>query len=177
MKLEGGKKLLAAFDKLPEAVGKKLLVPVIRKAAKPMVKEAKAGAPKRTGLLRIAIGVKAYRPRGSKTTSLAVIGVRTKFKTKKNTKLAGSGKGSKIEIQPAKYAHLVEFGTAQHWVRANRSGVLSFAGIVTKAALVGASRDQPFMTPAFNKKSGTALRLIKANLWRGIRKEARRLSA
>lgn len=118
------------LEKALRAVGKKAAreaaLVAVQHAAQPIVDAAKALAPKDTGALRDSIGwrVKPYR-RGDR--ALAVIGPQSKYR-------GGDGR------QPAKYAHLAEFGHAK-------------AGGGTVAA-------KPFMRPAIAQASNEAMRTL-----------------
>ena len=87
--------LLGVFDKLGDKIGRRVMRKAVNAGANPIVKEARALVPRRTGLLRKSIGkrVRTYKPR----TVIAIIGIRKGFATP--------------TANPRKYAHLVEFGT------------------------------------------------------------------
>lgn len=95
-KLEGDKQLQRLFKELPKRIIKKGLRAAMNAGATPVVKAAKARAPKQSGLLKKSMGkkVKTY-PSGVVT---AVIG------PKRQT--VGEYKGKKRV--PGNYAHLVE---------------------------------------------------------------------
>jgi HK97 gp10 family phage protein len=118
------------LEKALRAVGKKAAreaaLVAVQHAAQPVVEAARNLATEDTGALRESIGwrVKPYR-RGDK--AIAVIGPQSKFR-------GPDGR------QPAKYAHLVEFGHAKK-------------GGGTVAA-------KPFMRPAIAQASGEAMRTL-----------------
>jgi HK97 gp10 family phage protein len=178
-RLEGGQKLEAALVKLASKTQTKLLKSATAWAAKPIVKAARANLSAQksrdTGLLRESLGVKKkfYKRSG---TAIAIIGARStggkgKF-AKIKSGLAGTSKAKRL---PANYAHLVEFGTAPHFIRAAHQGVLAFLGVVTKVIYHPGSTAKPFLGPAFRSNRRRALRIIKNKLWQGIRKEAKKL--
>lgn len=113
MQVTGAAPLLSKFTDLPEKLQKKYGRRGVAKAARVLVKAAKALAPVRSGLLKKSLG---FRPRTYKHTVLAVIGPRkeTKASAAKRIKAGKALRyrgvvGGKIHI-PAKIAHLVEGG-------------------------------------------------------------------
>jgi len=87
------------IKKLISEVQKQAMRDSVKKSATPMLQDARAKAPVRTGALKksLAVKVKTYK-RGSNATVMAIIGADRKF--------VGAG-GDK----PANYLHLVELGT------------------------------------------------------------------
>lgn len=110
--LLGDKALVKALNRLEDKVERRVLTTAVGKAALPIRKAAKALAPKRTGALANSIGIKRYRSKRA-PMAIAVIGPRTDFKPSKKVGEAIGGRN----IKPAKYAHLVEFGTAPHVIQ------------------------------------------------------------
>jgi len=87
-------KLLKSLHVLPERIQQNVLVGAIRAGTKPILTEAKAKVPKRTGNLK---------------KSLGVIRVKTRDKTKVIFTISPR-KGGKND---GWYAHMVEFGTSK----------------------------------------------------------------
>ena len=98
LQLSGDITLLARFHELPPKMQKKYGRRGVAKAARLMVKSAKAKCPVRTGQLKKSLG---FRPRTYKTGVFAVIGPRGGFET-----VGGDGR----KHDPKKIAHLVEMG-------------------------------------------------------------------
>ena len=98
MQLSGDITLLHRFHQLPPKMQKKYGRRGVAKAARQLVKGAKARAPVRTGQLKKSLG---FRPRTYKGTVLAIVGPRRGFATTDET-------GKKHD--PARIAHLVEMG-------------------------------------------------------------------
>lgn len=98
LQLSGDITLLARFHELPPKLQKKWGRRGVAKAARLMVKAAKAKCPIRTGQLKKSLG---FRPRTYKTGVFAVIGPRGGFQT-----VGGDGR----KHDPKKIAHLVEMG-------------------------------------------------------------------
>jgi len=96
LQLSGDITLLARFHELPPKMQKKYGRRGVAKAARLMVKSAKAKCPVRTGQLKKSLG---FRPRTYKTGVFAVIGPRGGFQT-----VGGDGR----KHDPKKIAHLVE---------------------------------------------------------------------
>lgn len=91
LQFRGFEELAQVFDALPGRLGAKTVQGILRKAVKPIVEEAKAKVPKRTGNLKKSIGTIAGR---------------------------GQGKGTQVYAGPRRggpykgYAgHLIEYGT------------------------------------------------------------------
>ena len=80
----------------PKTMEKKVLKPAIRKGLRVILKTAKKKVPEKTGTLKKSFGV-GFK----KKTMIGRVGVRQKSAVVINGK----------NVDPAKYAHLVEFGT------------------------------------------------------------------
>lgn len=133
-KLTGLDEFQRVLKTLPGSVQKRVLHPGMRKATSIVNKSAKAGAPRRSGQLYRSLGakVKTY-PSG---VTVGVVEPRPGFKI--------AGKGGK-NIDPRRYAHLVERGVKAHAVGKGSS--------VKKKSQSGkmhpGARAQPFLMPAF----------------------------
>lgn len=55
------------------------------------------------------------------------------------------------------YAHLVEFGTARHWIKPKNRKSLFLAGVFKELIDHPGARAKPFMRPAFDAKSRAAI--------------------
>ena len=131
--------MVSKMSKLSKDFAKKAPSSIVRAASKPIIKEMRKRAPVRFGYLKKSLGVrvKSYAKDGNKT---AVIGARSKT-YKKTTK-----GGKVININPANYSHLVEFGTSRHSYRS-----------IFKKAHPGAT-PKPFMRPAWSASTPAARR-------------------
>lgn len=112
-----------------------------RKQMKKIVEKAKAKAPKRSGALQSAIGMKVTAKKktgelyaGAGVRSMTVYDIKTRKK-----------------INPARYSHLSEFG---HAVRGRGQKGKKGTGPV-----IGQVAAQPFMRPAINEVAGNDLGL------------------
>ncbi len=122
MDIKGGKQLAQLMKQVPLRIERKIAKKALREGARPVIKEARARAPKgKTGLLKKSI--RAY-----------------------------TAKGAKIRIGPSRdawYAHFVEFGTSKMTARPFMRPAFDRAGelvqISTKAVLKHLEREVALM--------------------------------
>lgn len=100
----------AALKSLPGKMQRAILRPALAKATKPVFMHARKNAPKDSGLLRKSITRKVITYQSG--TLVVVIGPDTKHR--KEVIRKGSYNKNPQIANPAKYAHLVEFGTRPH---------------------------------------------------------------
>lgn len=158
-------------------------------AAKVVVAEAKANVPQRTGSLRKALGKKVVALKSGKGY-VAVVGPRRdvsakafaarveEFKVGKRKRMPRTGRfrrivkfqGKELLVNPAKYAHLVEYGRRSVTVRKKK--VLSGGGIVygKKTAPFPA---RPFMRPAWAKALSKARAMLRSRMAEAALKAAK----
>lgn len=131
MELTGVKEIDQVLREMPSKLTRQVLQSAARKAARPMVADMKAGAPKRSGNLRRSIGIKALKSKVDNLRAVIVVGVR---------------RGKKFKAQ---HAHLIEFGTKER-VAKNPTGLLSFwsKGQQVKIARTAGTPARPFIGPA-----------------------------
>ena len=114
IKLVWDKEPRAAFDRLKVGKQNKILRPALRKGGREFSKDLKRVAPKKTGALRVAIGLVVKGRRGK--NPYVVIGAKSNYRKirKKRGKIVrrtrGARAGESYESWPAKYYHLVEKG-------------------------------------------------------------------
>lgn len=138
--------LYAVLEGLPLDMQAEIIGSAVGKAVKPLVRLAKAYAPKRTGALSASITSKVVKAK-TKGTAIAIMGPsKQRFVGKKVVKKGESKAGSE---QPARYAHLVEFGH------------------LTSKGRVGA---RPFMRPATAAGTEQVARLMLVGVGEGINK-------
>lgn len=94
----GDKQLAANIESIRESVQKKIMRKAIKRGATPMAQAVADAAPVETGALRSSVEAKMTRKGG------VMIWI--------NPKMTHVGPDGKLR-RPAKYAHLVEFGTKQ----------------------------------------------------------------
>ncbi len=112
-----------------------------------ITKSAKAGVPKRTGLLRKSIGYKVKTYRASKTV-IVLIGPR------KGYRFQVKGKW----VNPTKYAHLVEFGRKRVIAGQSRKGATKATILTDRTNFFGKEvamvAPHPFMRSAWDGNRG-----------------------
>lgn len=97
----------------------------------------------------------------------------------KGTKLAkGQIKGNiKGKIYPKNYAHLVEFGTKPHEIRAKRGKFLGLPVGARKVVMHPGARPKPFLRPALAAKRFVAIEAIKNKMLAEAIKELAKIAA
>jgi len=161
--VSGLKELDEALGNLPKATARNVLVRTLKKAAEPMVEEAKRLAPVRTGRLRDSImsSARVKNKTGNSEYAAAMkagLGRDAARAALLAARRANKGKGSFAElfVGPARgggvirYAHIVEFGSVD-------------------------TAPQPYMRPAWEATKGKMLDVIKSELGNEIIKAARRV--
>lgn len=138
---------------LKPAVAKRLMRYALSAGARIIAREAKDLAPRDTGLLKRSIGIRAVTY--SSGVSVAIIGPRKGFKT------TVSRRGRSQVANPAKYAHLLEFG---HVMRNEKDG-----------PELGRVKAYPFIGPAFRLSRVRATNAVKKNLAEGLARETAKL--
>ena len=135
VEIRGLAELHKTLQELPAKIERNVLRGGLRAGAKVMESAAKAQVPVKHGDLRSSIRV-------SMRTSSKTGTVRAQIK-------AGNKK--------AWYAHLVEFGTARHWIKPKSRKSLFFAGLAKEVIDHPGARPKPFMRPAFDGKWRAAI--------------------
>lgn len=163
-KLIGFKELEAQLVTLGRKKAKKVVRLAVQAAGRPIAKAAKSKIPVRYGLLKksVASKVKTYKD-----------GVYVVIGPKLGSKQMIDGR----PVDPANYAHLVEYGTAPHLISpAGSKGAVGTLRIgqtwVSGAVEHPGSPAQPFMRPAFDSQKENALNILKTKLAEGIEREA-----
>lgn len=156
IKVLGEKELLKALDEFSASSQRRIARPAVRAASTPVMKAVRNNAPRktedRTGQLRKSIGrrMKSYKNSGM---VIAFVGPRSRMEiTDKHGR----------KVNPTKYAHLYEFGTAPH----------SVGGRFHPGA-----KPHPFVRDAWARTEGTAMQTMKAKIREQIPKEAARIRA
>lgn len=138
---------------------KAVLKKAIRVGGKVVQPRVKAATPRKTGLLKQAIGLKVAAGT-KKTVAFAVVGARSKVKkeVRRPNRKGRRRKGGKAIFQwPAKYQHLVEFGTEPH----DRPG--REAGVSKKGKPLAARRKM-------GRHPGAKAQPFIERAWRGVAK-------
>ncbi len=171
-KILGMDELLKNLKTLPEKVQKRVLVGAVRAAAKPIVKEARALAPTKSGALKASIGVTKFKTRKKSLIWFQVSPRQHGNFTKRFTTASGQ-KWSIKDISDPWYAHFVEFGT---YAKLDHPLInkLSSKRRKRRDAIVvkgGGITPHPFMRPAFEKEGDKAIVALKEYMKKRIDKE------
>jgi HK97 gp10 family phage protein len=153
-KITGEAEMAKALQGLPSKIKKDVAFAAMVAAVQPTVLAAKALAPVgETGELKKSIGfvVRQYR-RGDVT--YGIIGARRGFGTKKT--------------DPAKYAHLVEFGHAIAVGGKLFRGVNPFKNVKATGVLAGFVAPRPFLRPAWEATKTEVIAILSRVLGQGI---------
>lgn len=145
--IAGGRELDAFLQQLPVKVEKNILRAALRAGANEFKEAAKQGAPVDEGDLRASIRVTTSTKRGTVYAKLRVGGKR------------------------APHAHLVEFGTAAHKIKAKKQHALSFGGTTVREVDHPGARAQPFMRPAADSRPPAATAAVAAKIRERLTKE------
>lgn len=172
----------------------KLLMGAMQRAAKPMIASAKSMAPKRTGALRRSIDAKVveYKKDGVIVgiigpKNMRVVEEEGKGGRKRLRKAVAGDKQSKIK-NPAKYAHLVEFGhRSVHgggalpnygekvkgvWNSVNKGKSIR-KGTIKATSFVA---PRPFMRPAFERHKDQMMQALELGVLQAIAAETKRIN-
>lgn len=153
--IEGMEKFQKMMKEFPEEFNRKVLTAVARKAATPLIEDARSKAPV------------------SKISRVEWWGKRRKITPGQMRKSIGSRKTSfsepaGVKVGPTRkngwWAHFVEFGTAGYTVKKGRN----------KGRFIPGQRPQPFMKPAFNETKSEIVKIYTESfqdiLYKYIRK-------
>lgn len=153
IQMHGLADLQTLLDELPAKIEANVLRGGLRAGAKVIEEEAKQAVPEASGALRDSIRVSMRSRRGIVQATVK----------------AGGKK--------AWYAHLVEFGTARHWIKPKSRKSLLLAGLAREVVEHPGAKPKPFMRPAFDTKAQDAIQAmadyIKKRLPRELKKHAR----
>jgi HK97 gp10 family phage protein len=166
------KEVQLIFDKLGHKVGKKELLKVFRKAAKPLIDAARSSAP--VGKRKAFFVMQRSASKGKYKYRLSKHGMGTLKRS--IGAVAGRGLNAALYIGPrsgkkgtvefnAWYAHFVEYGTRGYTVKKDTK-IPTPGGIVTLKAgtFVPGQRPQAFMRKAWDSANGQSYQIIRAEL-------------
>ncbi len=148
--LKGFAELEKALSQLPEKIERNIVRSALRMAAKVVEAEAKRQVPVRSGRLRDSI--------------------RTSVKLQKGRPVATVKVGGKEKGQPF-YAHLVEFGTAAHVIKAAPGKALAIGTGTLKSVDHPGATAKPFMRPAFDAATAAAVQAFGEQVKRRLTKQ------
>ena len=161
-RIVGGKELEAALLELPKSLQKPTLESALKKAAKPVLADAKSGAP---GDLKKALAI---------STTLSKNQRKLQLKTGAAEVFVGATwpKGAA--------AHLVEFGTAPHPIPKKGNPIMRFIiggeEIFTTVIDHPGAAPHPFLRPAWDANRDRVLDSIEKEIWEALRKKAQTLA-
>jgi HK97 gp10 family phage protein len=158
-KIEGLKELEAGLEQFKRSTQRGILERALKRAAKPVVDEAKAAAPVRTGALKKSISTKVIRSNAGKAAFAKAMGSGASREEAglaardANRAARGQGASALVRVQAtAPHAIFAEFGTRH-------------------------SPAHPFMGPAFQHGGSTVPKSIAADIKIEMEKSARRIAA
>lgn len=179
--MTGVKECLAALKHLPDAVKRKHMRIAMNAAGGLIKKDATARVPKRTGLLKQAMGVKVTQKRdgnwytvvgakrgmsrGMKTTRAGRVRALSKRAT---SNLRFTPGGSNARINPARYLHLAEAGTRAHFVNVKNKRVLAGNGGIWGRKAAIRAKPARFMAAASQVTGPAAVQKAVAKLREAI---------
>ena len=135
------------LKEFPAKLEAKILRGAMRAGSKVFLDLAKQKVPSKTGALRKSLRISTRLKQG-RTSATVVAGDKVAF-----------------------YAHMVEFGTARHWIKPSKRKSLFFAGIMRETIDHPGARPQPFMRPAFDEGTQGAIEASRDYTARRIEKE------
>ena len=138
IKIEGLEALYKQMQELPLKVEKNIMRGALRAGQKTFLERARALVPVKSGALRKSLRIKTNSKRGLVTADLIA--------------------GNKV----AYYAHMVERGTAKHFIKPKNKKALSFGGVAVEGAESPGAKKQPFMRPAFDAGNREAIDAVAA---------------
>lgn len=185
--VDGVGDLLRELEKLKISVRRKHAARAVQSGAKPVKAAIEQAAPQDSGVLRKSIRsrLKRFADSGlaeawigpkSQRVYLALANARSKkqgtwVKVTRANRNRGIYQHTRHVRDPAKYAHLVEFGRGT--VRAKKGKALYLRAFDKMAKSVQAARPRPFVAPAWQKSKHTAYQRIVAALEKAIAQETR----
>ena len=156
--VEGFDKLEKQLRGLGEKVGKKVLRAAVKEAAETIRKAAQDKVPFNYGLLRESISISVKR---IDTTAFAVVGPISMKEVRDG-----------VTHNPARYAHLVEFGTSPHVIHAKPGKWLVFKGKFAKKVNHPGQPARSFMRYALDTTRDAVITKLGELLAEGITREA-----
>jgi len=131
--IRGGREIGQFLQGLPVKVERNILRAALRAGINEFKAEIKQNVPVDSGALRSSVQVSVKSKRGT-------VYARVKVGGKK-----------------APHAHLVEFGTAAHKIKAKKHHALAFGGLTVQEVDHPGAKSHPFVRPAFDSKSQAAI--------------------
>lgn len=152
--IDGLSALNDLLTQLPAQIEKKLMRGALRAGQKVVMAQAQGAVHSVSGALAASLKV-TTRARAGKVSATVKAGNKAAY-----------------------YAHMVEFGTAQHWIRPKGAKSLFFAGVSASAINHPGAKKKPFMRPALDAAAHTnsaAFQAVQQYLTGRITKELSKL--
>jgi HK97 gp10 family phage protein len=166
IRMSGLADLQKILDELPAKIEANVLRGGLRAGAKVIEEEAKRLVP--IGEPRVT-RTKGGEPTLHRPGELRK-SIRVSMRSKKGIVQAMVKAGNK----DAWYAHLVEFGTARHWIKPKNRKSLVLAGLMRELVDHPGARPKPFMRPAFDAKAQAAIQAMADYMNKRLPKELRK---
>ena len=145
--ITGGRELDAFLQGLPVKVERNILRAALRAGINEFKGEAKQRVPVDEGDLRDSLRVTTSSKRGTVYAKLKVGG------------------------KKAPHAHLVEFGTAAHKIKAKPQHALAFGSVTVREVDHPGAKPRPFFRPAFDAKPAAAIEATGSKIRERLTKE------
>lgn len=153
VQVRGLAELQRALDTLPAKIEANIMRGAVRAGTQVLAEAARANVPVRSG--RLAESVRVGSVRIDKRTGRVVGVVRA-------GKLVGSKGKAKDKFADVFYAHMVEYGTAAHIIKAPPGAKLNVRGIFLSSVEHPGAKKRPFMRPALDTHGRAAVEAIAA---------------
>ena len=163
IKLDGDKELIRKFRRLSEGLGQQGLAYAVMQGARLIEREAVARVPVRSGGGNLRDSITSEELKAESNRKRASVGVSWRVKEG----ISGIGKASQND---AFYGIMVEKGTKPRQRKSWRGVPLTTGPVST-----GTMPSLPFLEPAFDAKRQAASEKVKVELWRLIRKVAKKV--
>lgn len=153
------------------AKARQITLKAVRAGAKLVQATAKQNAPRKSGVLKQSMGIKAIKGNRGKTLAMAIIGAR-----KSVSKMVKRGRGNKLfRAVPAFYAHLVEKGTQAHSIRkGSKIGRKGKPSVGQQVIAHPGAKAKPFLGPAWettrDRAISTGMAVMSAEIFKAIAK-------
>lgn len=160
------KALANRLAQVDRKIARKALQDGINEATKDVLASAKSLVPRRSGQLRKSLGRKVKSYRGGAVV-VGIVGPRKGFRVEYRGKM----------IDPAKYAHLVEYGRREVVVKKKKvlsSGSAGVGGLPGQGVIFGkrvrSVAPRPFLRPAWEQNKQRVVGIILKHLNLGVKK-------
>lgn len=145
--LAGGAELDDLLRTLPVKMHRNINRAALRSGAKVYLDEVKQRIPEDSGQLKASARI-TTRAKGNEVSASVKVG-----------------------NSVAWYAHLVEFQTRPHIIRATGNGAMRFGSVVTREVHHPGTRPQPFMRPTADAKLGEAVQAVRLTIRKRLTKQ------